>query len=78
MKFLKNLREPITSLIGIVVAVITISGIYKGTMVWQWEGLIGISVAALFLVIPDKIVVFILEQAQKISDKLLGKTPPQE
>lgn len=75
MKWLKNLREPITSLIGVVIAIITVAGVYEGRMTWQWEGLIGISVSILFLAIPDKIVVFILEQAQKISDKLLGKTP---
>jgi hypothetical protein len=68
-KLLSNIKSPITSIIGLVICGITITSVAQGKMTWQYDGLIGVSVGALFFLIPDKVVNLILDTLQKIVNK---------
>lgn len=74
MSFLRRLREPITSVFGIVIIVITLIGVYKGTIDWQYNATIAIAVGVLLLLAPDKIVAIIIKTFDKISNKITGKS----
>lgn len=69
---LKNWKEPISSLIGLAIIVLTILSMYNAQITWIWDGIIGTSIGALFFMIPDKVIKLIYSTAKKVITKLLG------
>jgi hypothetical protein len=75
---MKNIREPITSAIGFTIIVITIIGLHRDQIDWQWDGVIGVCVGAMFFMMPDKILNLILDTLKKATDKYLGNNEQKQ
>jgi hypothetical protein len=73
MNLLSNIKDKVTSAIGLTIVVITIIGLARTQITWQWDGAIGVSVGTLFFLIPDKIVNLILDTLTQVKEKLIGK-----
>lgn len=72
MNWLKNIKEPISSAIGLSIIVLTIMSMYNARITWLFDGLIGVSIGTLFFMIPDKLVKLIYEVVKKVINKMLG------
>jgi type IV secretory pathway VirB2 component (pilin) len=66
MSILKNLKDPITDLIGLVIMIFTLLQVYRGEVQWLWEGAAGMGIGAVFFMFPDEL---IIEGLRKIIDK---------
>lgn len=66
MSFLKNIKDPLTDLIGLCIMLFTLLEIYKGDITWIWEGYAGMGIGAVFFMFPDDL---IKEFLKKIIDK---------
>lgn len=72
MSILKNLKEPITNMIGVAIIGTTIAMIYQEKMTWQWEGIIGVVVGCFLFFVPDAIIVDSLVSLFKKALSLIG------
>lgn len=68
----KNIKDPISDIIGVIVIGITILMIYEKKMEWQWEGMIGFGVGCFLFFLPDDIIVKSLIQVFKKLLSLIG------
>lgn len=69
---LKNLKQPITSIIGLLIIGFTVYNIYFTHLIkWIWEGAAGLLVGVIFFLASDKVVQLALETLSKLKDKLL-------
>lgn len=66
MSILKNLKDPISDLIGLCIMLFTLLEIYKGDATWIWEGAAGMGIGAVFFMFPDEL---LIEGLRKIIDK---------
>jgi len=57
MSLVKNLKDPIGDVVGLIIIGLCLFSIFKGTMTFQWEGLIGIGVGSIFFFLPDQVIV---------------------
>lgn len=74
---LKNIKDPITSIIGLGIIVVTVISVLEGKITWMWDGTAGVCVGALFFLIPDKIVSLILDTLKAVKTKFLGDAPKE-
>jgi hypothetical protein len=66
MTILKNLKDPFTDLIGLVIILFTLLEVYRGDITWIWEGYAGMAIGAVFFMFPDDL---IQDALKKIIDK---------
>lgn len=66
MSILKNFKDPLTDIIGLVIILFTLLKIYTGDITWIWEGYAGMGIGAVFFMFPDE---FIKQIIQKVIDK---------
>ena len=69
---IKNIKDPISDMIGVVVIGITMLMLYEQKIVWQWEGMIGVGVGCFLFFVPDKIIVDSLLSILKKLLSLIG------
>lgn len=69
MKILKNIKDPISDVIGLIVIGVTLLMLYEEKLVWQWEGMIGVGVGCFLFFVPDQI---IIDSLLSILKKLLS------
>jgi len=72
MKILKNIKDPISDVIGLIVIGVTLLMIYEEKLVWQWEGMIGVGVGCFLFFVPDQIIVDSLLSILKKLLSLIG------
>lgn len=54
MDILKNLKDPITDIIGFAIIIGTLYEIYFADWVWLWEGIAGVGVGLALFLFPDQ------------------------
>jgi hypothetical protein len=69
---LKNIKDPISDLIGFAITVVTVTMLYQEKIVWQWEGMIGVGVGCFLFFVPDQIIVDSLLSVLKKLLSLIG------
>jgi hypothetical protein len=67
MSIFKNLKDPITDLIGLGIITLTLVEIYRGDITWLWEGYAGMGMGLILFMFPDDLV---MEFLRKVFDKL--------
>ena len=67
MSVLKNMKDPITDLIGLMIILFTIFEISQKHITWIWEGYAGMGIGLVLFMFPDKLV---MDALQKVLDKL--------
>lgn len=72
MKIIKNIKEPISDIIGVIIIGITVVMLYQEKIVWQWEGVIGTAVGCFLFFVPDAIIVDSLVSLFKKVLSLIG------
>jgi len=70
MSIFKNLKDPLTDLIGLVIIIFTLFNIYESKITWIWEGYAGMGIGLVLFMFPDKLV---MDALQKIVDKFTNK-----
>ena len=68
----KNIKDPISDIIGLIVIGLTLFMIYDKKMEWQFEGLIGVGVGCFLFFLPDSIIVKSLIEVFKKLLSLIG------
>jgi len=66
MNILKNLKDPVTDIIGLIIILFTLLSVYKGDITWIWEGYAGMGVGLVLFMFPDELIKDLL---RKIIDK---------
>jgi hypothetical protein len=66
MSILKNIKDPITDIIGLVIMIVTIIEKYNGHIDWIWEGVAGITIGCALFVMPDE---WLNGTIKKVGDK---------
>jgi type IV secretory pathway VirB2 component (pilin) len=72
MSILKNLKEPISNMIGVAIITVTTIMLYQVKITWQWEGIIGVGVGCFLFFVPDAIIVDSLVAVFKKVLNLIG------
>lgn len=66
MSIIKNMKDPVTDLIGLVIILFTLFEIWDGKITWIWEGYAGMGIGLVLFMFPDKMV---MDALQKFLDK---------
>jgi hypothetical protein len=66
MSIIKNMKDPVTDLIGLVIICFTLFEIWDGKITWIWEGYAGMGIGLVLFMFPDKMV---MDALQKFLDK---------
>lgn len=69
---LKNMKDPISDLIGVIIIGITLMMMYEGKLTWMWDGAIGVGVGCFLFFVPDSIIVDSLLSILKKLLSLIG------
>ncbi len=57
MSITKNLKDPIGDVLGLIIMCSFLFAVYKGSMQFVWEGLIGVGIGAMFFFLPDQVII---------------------
>ena len=69
---LKNLKDPISDMIGVIIIGVTLLMMYQEKLAWQWDGAIGVGVGCFLFFVPDSIIVNSLLSILKKLLSLIG------
>lgn len=69
---LKNIKDPISDLIGVIIIGVTLAMMYQGKIVWIWEGATGVGIGCFLFFVPDSIIVDSLLSILKKLLSLIG------
>ena len=62
MEAKEKVKDYFTDLIGAVIMITTLATVYAGRTPWIWEGIAGMMVGSIFLLIPDRLISDILKK----------------
>jgi len=66
MSIIKNMKDPVTDLVGLAIILFTLFEIWDGKITWIWEGYAGMGIGLVLFMFPDKMV---MDALQKFLDK---------